>query len=117
MEAWVWLVQVVGEGMVQINIGPRRENNPGVFRAPRKRMTRGEFGPEIRFDSLGRLSALAAILVCLARGKRSALTLEEDRSIRRKHNNARIASAIVFVLCVRGGRKADSMVVAVDLAS
>ena len=65
MQARVGLVEVVWEGVVHIDIGPGRENDPGIFRALRERKTRGELGPEIRFDSLGgRLALIATITVC-----------------------------------------------------
>lgn len=65
MQARIGLVQVVREGMVHIDIGPGREDDSGIFRALMERKTRGELGPEIRFDSLGRrLALIATITVC-----------------------------------------------------
>jgi hypothetical protein len=57
MQAWVGLVQIMGEGIVDINISARREEDLRIFRALGERMARGKLGPKVRFDSLGRLSA------------------------------------------------------------
>jgi hypothetical protein len=57
MQAWVGLVQIMGEGIVDINISARREEDLRIFRALGERMARGKLGPKVRFDSLGRSSA------------------------------------------------------------
>lgn len=57
MQARVGFVQIVGEGIVDINIGAGREEDLGVFWALGERMARGKLGPKVRIDSLGRLSA------------------------------------------------------------
>jgi hypothetical protein len=50
--------------------------------------------------------------------KQSALTFEEERSIKKKHNKAITDSAIVLFRCARERRlKTDNIVVAADLAS
>lgn len=57
MQARVGLVQIMGEGIIDINVSARREEDPRIFRALGERMARGKLGPKVRFDSLGRLSA------------------------------------------------------------
>jgi hypothetical protein len=47
----------MGEGIGDINISARREEDLRIFRALGERMARGKLGPKVRFDSLGRLSA------------------------------------------------------------
>jgi hypothetical protein len=55
MQARVGLVQTVGDGIVDIKVGARREDDLGVFWALGERMAGGKLGPKVRFNSLGRL--------------------------------------------------------------
>lgn len=69
MQARVGLVEVVWEGVVHIDIGPGRENDPGIFRTLRERKTRGELGPEVCFNSLGEQLALIAVTTSYCAGE------------------------------------------------